>query len=121
MEQTENIKVLKEVIEEHKLTMLKISNVDCEGNRANSNVFLKNKTKYIYVDIGQKDSKYHSGLYLIDKDQNVFSIKAYGQKGYFRGTVETMITKHKEDIENMKQALLKREETGNFGALTLNY
>ena len=121
MEQTENMKIFRGIIEEHKLLMLKISNVDCEGNRANSLVFLKNKTKYVYVDIGQKDNKYHSGLYMIDKDQSVFSIKGYGQKGYFRGTVDTVITKMKEDIENMKQGLIRREETGTYGHLALNY
>ena len=121
MEQTENIEVFRGLVEQHKLIGLKISNVDCEGNRDNSNIFLKNKTKYIYVDFGQKDNKYHSGMYMIDKEQNVFSIKAYGQKGYCRGTIQTMILKYKEDIENMKQALLRREETGSFGSLALNY
>ena len=117
----ENTEVFRELIEQHKLIGLKFSNADCETNRDNNNIFLKNKTKYIYVDVGQKNNKYHSGLYLIDKEQNVFSIKAYGKKGYFRGTIDTMNLKYKEDIENMKQALLRRTEKGSYGNLTLNF
>lgn len=63
-------------------------------------VSIKERSKYFAVDIGS------SGKFLIDKQEfRVYSIKAYGQKGYFLGSVQDIINKIQEDIEQFNKLI----------------
>lgn len=91
----EKIEKLKRIVQEYKFLNLKISKLDCIGNLMNSIVRLIPKSKYVYLDVGT------SGYYLIDKDLSVYNIKAYGQKGYFKGNIDMVIEEYQEKIKFM--------------------
>lgn len=114
----QNLEELRSTIEEHKLLCLQLSNVDCEGNRDGSKVFLKKGRKYTYVDYGNGSN--NSGLYLVDKDNNVYTIKAYGQRGYYKGSVQSVMEQYKTELVRIEAALQRKSETGSYGALALS-
>jgi hypothetical protein len=80
------IEDLARLLEKEQLEQLIINKVDCEGNRHNHKVSIKEGNKYIKVDVGT------SGKYMIDKEGNIWGIKAYGQihKGHYYGTLDTI-------------------------------
>lgn len=61
-------------------------------------VSLKQKKKYVYLDVGD------SGKYLIDEN-GVWSIKAYGQKNYFKGSVAIVLASVNENIGKLSEAI----------------
>lgn len=83
---TNKIKELGEVLEKSMIDSLVRRNLDCEGNINNARVKLICKKKYVYVNVGS------SGHFLVDKDERVYTIRGYGQKGCFVGLIEDMIT-----------------------------
>lgn len=66
--------------------LLKIHELDCESNLLNAKAIYKIKKKYAYIDVGQ------SGKYLINNNNEIFGIKAYGviNKIHFYGTLDTI-------------------------------
>jgi len=75
-------------------------------------VTIKPRSKYYALDVGS------SGKFLIDKiTLTVYSIKAYGQKGYCQGTIQDVIERYEQDITTFKR-LLNGEVKGVYA---LNY
>jgi len=112
-EQKVNSEIVKfaKKFEELLLLKLKASKVDCEGNRENTKTSIKVRNKYYAVDYGT------SGKFLIDRSDNrVFSIKAYGQKGYFLGYIEDVYQKMCMDVETLNRVL-----TQEVRVYSLNY
>lgn len=93
------------LLREHNLLRLKASRLDCEGNRDNAQVFLREKQKYIYINTGNGKSSM-CGKWLFDKENKVlWSIKAYGQKNRIIGTIEKINNQLKEDIGTLNRVL----------------
>ena len=69
-------------------------------------VSLKQKKKYIYLDIGT------SGKYLIDAE-GVWTIKAYGQKNRFKGSVASILASVEENIKKLNELLNLKAGTQN--------
>ena len=95
----DKITELKEVMQQYKFYDLKVSQCDCVGNLMNGIINLKEKQKYVYLDIGT------CGKYLIDSDNNVWNIKAYGQRGAYENPIETVIINLKKQIDFMHNQL----------------
>lgn len=85
--------------EEFLLLELKANGVDCQGNRDAVRTSIKHRNKYFAVDYGT------SGKFLVDKDMNVYSIKAYGQKGYLRGSLNEVSNQIEKNIETLQRVL----------------
>jgi len=100
----EQIKKLKDVVQYYKFLDLQVSKLDCVGNLMNTIVRLIEKKKYVYLDIGT------SGYYLIDEDNRVYNIKAYGQKGYFKGNIEDVIKEYQVRIDYMTNEIERKVE-----------
>lgn len=66
--------------------LLKIRELDCETNLLNAKAIYKIKKKYTYIDVGQ------GGKYLINNNNEIFGIKAYGviNTSRFYGTLDTI-------------------------------
>ena len=80
------ISYLAEKIEKERLHQLILDKVDCEANRNNCKVSIKEGRKFTRVDVGR------SGAYMVDKAGNIFGIKAYGvvHRGHQYGTLDTI-------------------------------
>ena len=80
------IEDLAKIIETDQIKQLIIDKLDCEGNRHNHKVSIKEGNKYIKIDIGS------SGKYMIDTIGNIYGIKAYGviHRGHQYGTLDTI-------------------------------
>lgn len=89
------IQELKQIVQTEELLDLKVSKVDCEGNRQGVKVSIKPKQKYTYLDVGT------SGRYLIEQNGTVWGIKAYGQKGWCKGYITDLIELHKQNIQQL--------------------
>ena len=109
----------RELVQEHNLLMLKIHDVDCQGNRDNARAILKIRRKYVYLDVG--NGSYDSGKYLIDAQNQVWSIAAYGQKNHYLGDLSQMIVDYNKEIQIIKEALARKQETGSFGMIALQF
>lgn len=82
----EKIKKLAKLIEEQQIERLHKTGLDSEVNILNCKTKIIEGRKYTKIDIG------HCGKYMIDKEGNIFGIKAYGvinlRKNY--GTLDTI-------------------------------
>jgi len=87
------------ILEEQQIEELKRKKLDCSANLANSRVFIIPGSKYTKVDVGS------SGKYMVDKDGNIFGIKAYGKvhKGHRFGTLQTTDNYYWGDYEAIKR------------------
>jgi len=79
------IKEFAKLVEEHQIARLHKMDLACDANIANARTRIVPGRKYTKVDVGT------SGKYMIDKDGNIFGIKAYGviHRGHYCGTLET--------------------------------
>ena len=93
----DKIKKLKDVKQYYHFLDLQVSKLDCVGNLMNSIIRLIEKNKYVYLDVGT------GGVYLIDCDDNVYSIKGYGKKGYFVGKIEVVTQDYQKKINYMTE------------------
>lgn len=76
---------------------------NADGSLTNEyKVNLKQKKKYVYLDVGS------SGKFLID-DQGVWSIKSYGSKNHFKGSVAQVLASVNENIEQLNKTSLAIE------------
>lgn len=77
---------LAELIEKQSKETLIKNGLGCQCNIEQCKTKIKQGKKYIKIDIGT------SGKYMIDKDGQIFGIKAYGviHKGHFYGTLDTI-------------------------------
>ena len=66
------IKEFAELLEKEQIERLHNDGLACEANILNARVSIKPGKKYTKVDVGS------SGKYMVDKDGNIFGIKAYG-------------------------------------------
>lgn len=82
----EKIKAFAELLEREQIEQRHKDNLACEANLMNCKVTIKEGNKYVKVDIGS------SGRYMIDKEGNIYGIKAYGviHLGHHYGTLETI-------------------------------
>ena len=82
----EKIEAFARLLEKEQIEDLRKRNLACEANIHNSKVSIKEGNKYTKVDVGS------SGKYMIDKEDNIWGIKAYGviHKGHYFGTLETI-------------------------------
>ena len=80
------LQLLCDKITEQRKEFLTIRGLGCEANLLNAKAIYRVKRKYTYIDIGQ------SGKYMINKDNEIFGIKAYGviHNGHFYGTLDTI-------------------------------
>ena len=80
------IKELAKLIEKQHIEKLYKDNLDCVANILQSKTSIKEGKKYIKIDVG------NSGKYMVDKEGNIFGIKAYGviHRGHQYGTLETI-------------------------------
>jgi len=102
----ESFKVVREVVkdsfnipykvQELQLAMQERTDLYFSANFQNlepDEVTVKNRRKYFAIDVGS------SGKLLVDKKNlAVYSIKGYGVKGYWLGSIEQVIDKVKDDI-----------------------
>ncbi len=81
----DKIKQFAELLEKQQIEYLYKNNIACEANILNVRVKIKEGKKYIKINIGT------SGKYMIDREGNIFGIKAYGviHKGHKFGTLDT--------------------------------
>jgi len=86
MDRAEKLKNFAVKLETQQIQMLHYSKFDCQANRDSSRVSIKEGKKYTKVDVGT------SGKYMIDKEGNIFGIKAYGviHRGHCFGTLDTI-------------------------------
>ncbi len=82
----EKLKQFAELLEKEQIDKLHKDNLACEANIRNSRVSIKEGKKYAKVDVGS------SGKYMVDKEGNIWGIKAYGviHKGHQYGTLNTI-------------------------------
>ena len=75
-----------ELLEKQQIERLRKDNLECDANIRNARVSIKPGKKYTKVDVGS------SGMYMIDGDNNIFGIKAYGviHRSHYYGTLETI-------------------------------
>jgi len=109
----EKVNLLAELIENQQVAELAKQGLACETNVEACKVTIKKGRVYTKVDIGT------SGRYMIDREGNIYGIKAYGviHKGHFYGTLETInnyywgkFTAYKlaEKLTNEKAELIKK-------------
>ena len=82
----EKIKVFAELLEKQRIERLHKLDLACQANIDNARVSIKEGKKYVKVNIGT------SGAYMVDREGQIFGIKAYGviHKGHFYGTLDTI-------------------------------
>ena len=75
-----------ETLEKQQLERLHEEGITYEGHEKSATVSIKEGNKYTKIDIGS------SGKYMIDREGNIFGIKAYGviHRGHHYGTLETV-------------------------------
>jgi len=80
------LKALCDKITKERQERLTKTGLGCQCNLDNAVAHYKLGKKYVKVDIGS------SGRYMIDKDGNIYGIKAYGviHKGHYFGTLDTI-------------------------------
>ena len=82
----EKLQKFAELLEREQLEDLERQGLTCADNTANCKIEIKPGRKYIKIDEG------YSGKYMIDKEGNIYGIKAYGviHKGHYYGTLDTI-------------------------------
>ena len=82
----EKLQRLAEKIEQEQIQRLHNRNLACQANIDNCKVKIKEGKKYTKIDVGT------SGKYMVDKEGNIYGIKAYGviHKGHYFGTLDTI-------------------------------
>ena len=82
----EKLKALCDKITQETQANLVKRHLGCQDNLDNAIAHFKIGNKYTKVDVGS------SGKYMVDKESNIWGIKAYGQihKGHFYGTLDTI-------------------------------
>ena len=80
------IEFLAKRIEREQIETLKSKGLGCQCNIDNCKTTIKEGKKYIKIDVG------NSGKYMVDREGNIFGIKAYGviHRGHFFGTLDTI-------------------------------
>jgi len=68
----EKIKQFAEILERQQIERLQKTGLGCEANIINCKVSIKQGKKYVKVDVGR------SGKYMIDDNEDIYGIKAYG-------------------------------------------
>lgn len=86
MEHQEKLKNFAETLQKQQIERLDRDNMGCDINIINVKTSIKEGKKYTKVDVGT------SGKYMIDKEGNIFGIKAYGviHRGHNYGTLDTI-------------------------------
>ena len=74
------------ILEAQTLERLHADGINYPGHEQSARVKIKEGKKYTKVDVGT------SGQYMIDKEGNIFGIKAYGviHHGHYFGTLDTV-------------------------------
>ncbi|KKM73257.1 hypothetical protein LCGC14_1412260 [marine sediment metagenome] len=74
------------LLEKQQLKRLHNDGITYEGHEKSAKVSVKEGKKYTKVDVGS------SGKYMIDRESNIFGIKAYGviHRGHLFGTLDTI-------------------------------
>ena len=82
----EKVNLLAELIENQSIAELAKKGLACESNVEACKVIIKRGRKYFKIDIGT------SGRYMVDREGNIYGIKAYGQihLGHSYGTLNTI-------------------------------
>ena len=95
----DKIKQFAKLLEWQQVKRLHEKGLACEDNIRLSKVTIKEGKKYVKVDIGS------SGKYMIDKEGNIFGIKAYGviHRGHRFGTLWTINDYYWGDYEAYKR------------------
>ena len=98
----ERIRLLEQfanLLEKEQIERLHQDNLACQTNIDNAKVSVKEGNKYTKVDVGG------SGKYMIDKEGNIFGIKAYGviHRGHYFGTLDTITNYNWGDYEASKK------------------
>ena len=80
------IKTFAELLEKEQIARLYKDGLNCQANIEACKVKIKGGKKYIKIDVG------NSGKYMIDKEGNIFGIKAYGviHRGHQFGNLDTI-------------------------------
>ena len=88
-----------ELLEREQIERLQRNNLACDANIQNARTSIKEGKKYTKVDVGS------SGKYMIDKDGNIFGIKAYGviHRGHHYGTLDTINDYHWGEYSAIKR------------------
>ena len=75
-----------EMLEKQTLERLHDDGITYEGHEKSAKVDVKEGNKYTKVNVGS------SGKYMVDREGNIFGIKAYGviHKGHHYGTLNTV-------------------------------
>lgn len=81
----EKLNAFAALVQKEQLLQLLRSNYSYEGNERDCRVELKTGRQYAKIDVGS------SGKYMVDKNGNIFGIKAYGvvHKEHKYGTLDT--------------------------------
>jgi len=89
-----------ELLEREQIERLHQNKLDCSDNIHNAKVSVKKGNKYTKVDVGS------SGKYMIDKEGNIWGIKAYGviRRGHYYGTVDTIHSYYWGDYAAVKKS-----------------
>jgi len=87
------------LLEAQQIEELRRKKLDCLANIANCKTKIVKGSKYTKVDVGS------SGKYMVDRDGNIFGIKAYGQihKRHRFGTLQTTDRYYWGDYEAVKK------------------
>lgn len=82
----QKLKSFAELLEKEQIEELYKNNLACKGNIEASKVSIKEGNKYFRVDVGT------SGKYIVDREGNIFGIKAYGviHRGHVFGNLDTI-------------------------------
>jgi len=82
----DKIQIFAELVEKNQIEHLRQQQLDCQANLNNCKTKIKPGKKYVKVDVGS------SGKFMIDADENIFGIKAYGviHRGKRYGTLDTI-------------------------------
>lgn len=105
MNRQEKLEALAELITKEQHERLIKDGLSVQVNMDNSTARIKEGKKYTKIDIG------YSGKYMIDKDGNIFGVKAYGviHRGHYYGTLDTIndyywgnYTAYKKQPQNIK-------------------
>lgn len=81
-----NIQKFAELLEKQQIEQSRKSGWNCPANIANCKVKIVKGNKYTKVNVG------NSGKYMVDKEGNIYGIKAYGviHRGQYYGTLSTI-------------------------------
>lgn len=91
-----------ELVEREQIERLKKSGLGCQCNIDNAKTTVKRGNKYFKVDVGG------SGKYMVDREGNIYGIKAYGviHRGHCYGTLDTISGYFWGDYRAIKKAVV---------------